>query len=72
MAENSERKKCQQNLLSYVSDNLNTKVEKEEEKEKSEGKSSTDKGSHINTDKPSANSGPKQQRMKPGAQGTGN
>ena len=32
MAENSERKKCQQNLLNYVSHNLNTKVEKEKER----------------------------------------
>ena len=62
MAENSERKKCQQNLLNYVSHNLSPKVEKDKEKErekgdgKSEGKSSADK--------PSANSGSRQQRPK--------
>ena len=65
MAENSERKKCQQNLLNYVSHNLNSKVDKEKEKEKerSEGKSSADK--------PSATSA-KQHRPKQSAQGPGN
>ena len=65
MTENSEHKKCQQNLLNYVSHNLNSKVDKEKEKEKerSEGKNSADK--------PSATSA-KIQRPKQSAQGPGN
>ena len=75
MAENSERKKCQQNLLNYVSHNLNTKVEKEKEKENSKEKGKTKSDGKSSSDSTSANSGPKQQRqqrLKQGAQGLGN
>ena len=71
MAENTERKKYQQNLLNYISHNLNTKVEKEKEKEKCEVKGDGKSSSDTN----SANSGPKQQRQqrpKPGTQGLSN
>ena len=75
MAENSERKKCQQNLLNYVSHNLNTKVEKEKEKENSKEKGETKRDGKSSSDSTGANSGPKQQRQqrpKQGAQGLGN
>ena len=75
MAENSEHKKCQQNLLNYVSHNLNTQVEKEKEKENSKEKGETKSDGKSNSDSTSANSGPKQQRQqrpKQGAQGLGN
>ena len=75
MAENLERKKCQQNLLNYVSHNLNTKVEKEKEKENSKEKGETKSDGKSSSDSTSANSGPKQQRQqrpKQGAQGLGN
>ena len=70
MAENSECKKCQQNLLNYVSHNLSPKVEKNKEKEKEKGDGKSEGKSSA--DKPSANSGLRQQRPKQGAQGPGN
>ena len=75
MAENLECKKCQQNLLNYVSHNLNTKVEKEKEKENGKEKGKTKSDGKSSSDSTSANSGPKQQRQqrpKQGAQGLGN
>ena len=74
MAESSERKKCQQNLLNYVSYNLNTKVEKEKEKEISKEKGETKSEGKSSSDSISATSGPRQQRQqrtKQGAQGLG-
>ena len=74
MAESSERKKCQQNLLNYVSYNLNTKVEKEKEKEITKEKGETKSDGKSSSDSISAISGPKQQRQqrpKQGAQGLG-
>ena len=71
MAENSQCKKCQQNLLNYISHNLNTKVEKEKDKEKGKTKGN----GKSSSDATSANSGLKQQRQqrpKQGAQGLGN
>ena len=63
MAENLERKKCQQNLLNYVSYNLNTKVDKEKEREISKEKGETKSDGKSSSDSISANSGPKQQRQ---------
>ena len=74
MAESSECKKCQQNLLNYVSQNLNTKVEKEKEKEITKEKGETKSDGKSSSDSISATSGPKQQRQqrpKQGAQGLG-
>ena len=74
MAESSEHKKCQQNLLNYVSCNLNTKVEKEKEKEITKEKGKTKSDGKSSSDSISATSGPKQQRQqrpKQGAQGLG-
>ena len=71
MAENSEYKKCQQNLLNYVK----TKVEKEKKRENSKEKGETKSDGKSSSDSISANSGPKQQRQqrpKQGAQGLGN
>ena len=71
MAENSECKKCQQNLLNYVSYNLNTKVEKEKEMEITKEKGETKSDGKSISDSISATSGPKQQRPRQGAQGLG-
>ena len=61
MAENAqEKKKSQQNLLSFVSHNLSNKMGKE--KEKGNSKNSAEKNTHPNIDKLSAPSGPKQQK----------
>ena len=71
MAQNPlECKKCQQNLPSYVSHNLNMKSDKEKAKGKDEGKNSSDRNPGANIERLSANSGPKQQRTKLGVQGT--
>ena len=74
MAENSEHRKCQQNLLNYVSYNSNTKVEKEKEKEITTEKGETKSDGKSSSDSISATSGPKQQsqqRPRQGAQGLG-
>ena len=64
MAENrQERKKSQQNLLSYVSHNLSNKIGKE--KDKGIVKNNAERISHSNTEQLSAVSGPKQQKPKP-------
>ena len=75
MAENKqEKKKSQQNLLSYVSHNLTNKSEKPRDKERSDSKSSTGRESNTYADKASATSatsGQKQQRPRSSASANG-